>query len=63
MAHAAIDALDAGIGGLTFGRFWRDDRKVVRRIVARLEIAMRAAPFLEERRHVDREILYNRQVA
>ena len=62
MADAAADAFDAGVGGRRSGEAGGTTSKSRLRF-AREEVALGVAPLVEERRHVDGEVLDHGEVA
>src|SRR5262249_14881302 len=63
VTDAAADALDAGVGRPPLRRRRRHHGEVLCRRGPRLEKALGVTPFVEELRHVDREILDDGEVA
>ncbi len=63
MADPAADAFDAFVRGPALVAFRLHHREIVGDRIARLEEPARRLPFVEERRHVDREVLHHLEVA
>jgi len=62
MADTAADAFDAGVGGLALRRRRRHHLEIGAPF-SRLEVALGVAPLVEERHHLDGEVLHHREVA
>src|SRR6185312_2324033 len=63
VTDAAADAFDMLVDLAAFFAVGRDDRKIFGGFRARLEITARILPFVAEGRHLDGEILHDREVA
>src|SRR5712672_388093 len=63
IADPAADAFDPRVGGAALRRLRGHHREILPRPRARLEITVRFLPFVEEPRHLDRQILDHGEIA
>src|SRR5688500_3974282 len=63
VAHAAADALDAGVGELARRRARRHRHEIILLRLPPAKLALRARPLAEELAHVDHQVADHRQVA